>query len=157
MYSLVRIAKIDELKIIQDLNYELFVHDQIYDPLLNMKWPYEAEGLKYFTNIIQDDNSVCLVAEIDGKVTGYLAGRIINPYAYRIIAKQSELENMLVKEGFRGEGLGSLLVEQFIKWSRGRGVERIKVSAAAGNANAIRLYKRVGFSEYAAELEYEIT
>lgn len=151
---IIRKAKEEELKIAQDLNHQLFEHDLEYDPLLDMNWPYEKE--EYFRNRISEKDGVCFVAEVDGKVVGYLIGAMIEPYTYRKIKKQSELENTLVKEEFRGRGIGEKLFEEFVKWSKEHGAERIKVSASADNFGAIKFYQRVGFKPYATELEYEI-
>lgn len=153
---LIRKAQESELKTIQDLNYELFVHDHPYDSTLHMNWPYEELGEKYFRDRISGKEGICIVAEVHDEVVGYLAGAMIKPYSYREIKKESELENTLVIEKFRGHGVGEDLFKEFVKWSKEQGAERIKVSASAENSGAIKFYKRVGFIPYAAELEYEI-
>lgn len=153
---LVRKAQESELKTVQGLNTQLFLHDQPYHSTLHMNWPYEEIGEKYFRDRISGEKGVCFVAEIEGKVVGYLAGAMIEPYSYRDIKKEFELENTLVKEEFRGKRIGEKLFNEFIKWSKKHGAERVKVSASVDNEEAIKFYKRVGFIPYAAELEYEI-
>lgn len=153
---IIRKAKIEELKIIQELDYQLFIHDGEYDSTLNMNWPFEEEGENYFKDKICEKDGICFVAEIDGKIVGYLVGEIIKPYPYRKIKKQSELGNTLVKEEFRGQRIGEKLFDEFVKWSKEKGMERIKVSAYFGNIRAINFYKRVGFVPYSTELEYEL-
>ncbi len=152
----IRLARENELKAIQDLNYQLFVHDKEHDPLLNMDWPYESEGTKYFKSRISEKEGVCFVAIVDNKVVGYLAGSVTPSYPYRIIKKQTELENTLVLAEYRSQRIGEQLFEQFIHWSEEQGAERIKVSTAAGNTRAISFYHRVGFEDYGLELEYPI-
>lgn len=152
---IIRKAREDELKVVQELNHQLFLHDEKYDPLLDMNWSFGKEGEDYFKKRIAGKNGVCFVAEIDGNIVGYLAGGMIKPYSYRTIKKQSELENTLVKEEFRGRGIGEKLFKEFIKWSQEQGAERIKVSASAENQRAIKFYERAGFTLYATELEYE--
>jgi len=121
-----------------------------------MKWPFEKIGKDYFKDKINGKKSICLVAEIDNEVVGYLAGGIIKPYSYRKIKKQSELENTLVKDSFRGQKIGEKLFKEFVKWSKKQGVKKIKVSASANNLRAIKFYERVGFKPYATELEFEL-
>lgn len=153
---IIRKAKDNELKVIQDLNYQLFLHDEEYDSSLNMDWPYQQVGEEYFKNKICGKDGVCFVAEVDGAVVGYLAGGMIEPYSYRNIKKESELENTLVKEEFRGHGIGEKLFQEFIEGSKEQSAEKIKVSASAGNSRAIKFYQNVGFVPYATELEYDI-
>jgi len=153
---IIRKARENELETIQDLNYQLFQHDEEFDSSLNMNWPFEKIGHNYFRIRITGKEGICLVAEVDGQIVGYLAGAMIKPYSYRKIKKQAELENTLVKEDFRGQGIGEDLFREFINWSKKQGAERIKVTASAENQKAIKFYKRVGFASYTAELEYEI-
>lgn len=153
---IIRKAKEDELKIIQELNHQLFLHDKEYDSFLNMNWPFEKIGEDYFKNKISGKDGVCFVAQINGEIVGYLAGGIIKPYSYRKIKKQSELENTLIKETFRGQGIGEKLFKEFVKWSKEQGAERIKVSASTDNTRAIKFYKRLSFTPCASELEFEI-
>lgn len=154
---IIRKARKDDLKAVQDLNYQLFVHDKKFpNQLLNMHWTFGKVGTEYFKNKINGKWGVCFVAVIDDEIVGYLVGGIIKTYPYRTVKKMSELENMLVKKGFRGQRIGERLCDEFKKWSKAHGAKRIKVSAAAGNSRAIKFYKRVGFFPYAAELEYKI-
>lgn len=156
MNVIIRKAKEEELRTIQELNHELFLHDKEFDSSLNMRWPFEKIGEEYFKDRISGKEGVCFVAVVDGEIVGYLAGGMRKPYSYRTVKVQSELENTLVKENFRGKGIGEKLFREFVKWSRKMGAERITVSASFDNRNAIKFYKKVGFEDYATELEYEI-
>ncbi len=152
----IRKARRSDLKKIQELNYQLFVHDKVYDLTLNINWPYEKVGEEYFKDRIGGKNGVCFVAEIKDEIVGYLAGALTKPYSYRNVGNLSELENTLVKEEFRGKKIGEELFKEFLKWSKEEGAVRIKVSASADNSRAIKFYKRIGFVPYVAEMEYEI-
>ncbi len=152
----IRFAKEDELTIVQELNRQLFLHDAPYDLFLNLQWPFEKDGEAYFRDKISGKSGVCFVAEKDEEIVGYLAGGMITPYSYRTITKQSELENIVVKESERGKKIGELLFDAFRKWSKEQGAERIKVSASAQNSGAIQFYKRIGFAPYATELEFHL-
>jgi ribosomal protein S18 acetylase RimI-like enzyme len=152
----VRKARREDLKSVQDLNYQLFVHDQVYDPLLKMNWPYDETGATYLASRVTGEAGVCFVAELDGKIVGYLCGGMMKPHSYRTIQKEAELENMLVAEEHRGQRIGEKLFEHLVAWAKEQGAEKILVSAAAQNLDAIRFYRRVGFGEYATELEFDL-
>ncbi len=155
--SIIRFAKDSDLKAVQELNHQLFVHDGVYDETLVMSWPFEKFGEDYFKERISGLDGVCFVAEVQGEMVGYLAGGIIKEsYSGRTIKKISELENMIVGESSRGKGIGEKLIREFIKWSKERGAERIKVSAYSGNHDAIRFYEKVGFVPNITDLEYEV-
>lgn len=150
---IIRKAKTEELKIVQDLNSGLFTSDGPRDKYMNHNWPHE-EGKEYFSKRITADNSICLVAEIDSEIVGYLAGAVMEVESWRPV-KRTELENMFVKEEFRSQGVGAKLVEEFIKWSKEKGVDRSLVVAYATNEKAIKFYQKTGFDPESVSLEIE--
>ncbi len=152
----VRKAHLEDLKTVQYLNHQLFEHDHEYDPLLKMSWPYDSEGTAFFTKRIAGEEGVCFVAELQGNIVGYMCGGIMQPHCYRMIKKEVELENTLVSEHYRGQRIGEKLFVSLTAWAREQGAERIFVSAAARNHGAIRFYRRVGFEDYATDLELDL-
>ncbi len=150
----IRRAKRNELKVIQDLNHELFLSDKDRDKFLNFNWPYD-EGKRYFLKRITDPACICLVADVRGKIIGYLAGSVREVESWRPV-KRTELENMLVKPEFRSGGIGSKLVEGFLKWSKAKKVNRALVVAYATNIKAVEFYRRNGFVDESIMLEIKI-
>jgi diamine N-acetyltransferase len=153
---IIRKAKIEELGAIQKLNHQLFLLEEKFDPLLNMNWPFEKAGEDFFKNRVNEKKGVCFIAEFAGEIVGYLAGGLSDTYPYRTVKKIAELENILIKEEFRGQKIGEKLFIEFIDWSKSMGAERIKVKASTNNLGAIKFYERIGFTPYTSELEYEI-
>jgi ribosomal protein S18 acetylase RimI-like enzyme len=152
---IIRKAKIEDLKIIQELSHQLFIHDENSDSTLNMNWSFEEAGESYFKNVIGSENGLCLIAELNGEIVGYLIGEMLKTYPYRKIKKISELGNIFITEIFRSQRIGEGLFEEFVKWSKEKGVERIKVSAYSENIGAIGFYKRIGFVPFTTVLEYK--
>ncbi|MEP6757424.1 MAG: GNAT family N-acetyltransferase, partial [Chthonomonadales bacterium] len=52
---------------------------------------------------------------------------------------------MGIKEGYRGQGIGSRLMESTLNRAKEIGLERVELDAFATNTNAIALYKKFGF------------
>jgi GNAT superfamily N-acetyltransferase len=52
---------------------------------------------------------------------------------------------MALQRGYRGQGLGSRLMETAIAWARERGIEYIDLGVFDGNEPAVRLYEKFGF------------
>ena len=59
---------------------------------------------------------------------------------------QPELVGMWVRPGARGLRVGEALVEAAAAWARGRGYLNLSLWVTAGNAPAVRLYERCGFT-----------
>ena len=151
----VRPAKIEELEQVQELNHQLFLSDVRHFDDLNTNWPYE-EGEKYFRDRIAGRGGVCLVAEKNGRLVGYVMGgwSHLNFSAYK--GKRAELENICVAENERSQGVGALLVEALIDWCKQNGATHVMVDAYAPNLRAIEFYKAQGFESYSSVLWREV-
>ena len=147
----VRSARIEDISAIQELNYQLFAHDDVYHHDLNMTWSQGSEGEAYFRWYIESESCLSVVAELDGKIVGYLNGSIREPDGI-YLGKRAELENMCVTAHSRGHGVGSKLVDAFKNWAQAQGAERMIVEAFDGNEDALRFYEKQGFSGYSVTL-----
>lgn len=152
---MVRLAKPEELKKVQELNYQLFLSDARHFDDLNVNWPYE-EGEKYFRDRIAGEGGVCLVAEKSGTIVGYVMGgwSHLNFSAYK--GKRAELENIYVAEAERSQGVGALLVEALAEWCKQNGATHIMVDAYTPNLKAIQFYETQGFAPYSSVLWREV-
>ncbi len=150
----IRSAKLGDLKRIQKLNLKLFeIEKRKYDPTLSLKWSFGKEGTEYYKGRITEEDGCVLLAEVKGKIVGYLAGGIVRVGSYRKVGKLAEIENMFIEEKYRNQGIGSKLVEKFLDWAKIKKVERVKVAAFALNYKALRFYKKHGFKEREVVLE----
>ncbi len=78
-----------------------------------------------------------LVAEEDGKVTGY-AGLLM-------IAGEGDVTNIAVFPENRGHGTGSALTETLISEGRNRGMNAFTLEVRVSNQPAIHIYEKLGF------------
>lgn len=152
----IRRARPEDLRHVQELNHELFLSDNSHYNDLNVEWPFSEEGEEYFRRRIEGDNGVCAVAEQNGRLIGYLAGgwSHLNFSAYT--GKRAELENMCVSEGSRGKGVGEQLAKVFYDWCKSNGANYVMVDAFSPNIRAIKFYERVGFTSYSSVLRKEL-
>jgi GNAT superfamily N-acetyltransferase len=155
METIIRKAKAEDLRAVQDLNHALFESDSSSDDTLNLNWPYE-DGEEYFRRMIAGETGVCYVAEVNDEIVGYLAGSIKLEQPSYSTVRRSELENMFVKEEFRSQGIGEKLAKTFLQWSKSSGVAKSFVQAYAPNQRAIAFYQRAGFAPYSVELEIDL-
>ncbi len=79
------------------------------------------------------------VAESDGKVVGYIGLRLA-PYGVASVA-------MAILDGYRGQGVGTRLVEHGIGWAARAGAHKLSLEVWPHNERAIALYKKMGFTE----------
>lgn len=76
----IRRATPEDFDSIQELNHQLFLFDAPRDPYMNLKWPFEEAGLNYYRELVDGkEGTICIIAEVGGKVAGYLAGGKLAP------------------------------------------------------------------------------
>lgn len=149
---LVRRATPSDIPALIDLCAGLFAEDGgRRDAAIDLGWP-RREGRPYFSRVIGDDETLGIMAEVDGAAAGYLVGRMREPVDARPI-RVAVLEAMYVQLEHRRRGIGAALVGEFRGWASQQNAIRLSVTAYAANIDAIRFYEREGFSARSLSLE----
>lgn len=97
------------------------------------------EGQDHLRAYLAADDRVIFVAEIGGRLIGNL-GITLEPGGVAGLG-------MLVLDGYRGQGIGSALMEAAIAWAREQGAHKVDLQVWPHNDAAIALYRKFGFSE----------
>jgi GNAT superfamily N-acetyltransferase len=111
------------------------------------------ESLSIFSNAMASPDSICLVAESEGQVAGYLL-------AYKTICDRKKftegfqpepyydaiyLHDLSVGTAFQGQGVAALILNEFLK--RAAANAQFKKVKAIAIANALGFWKAKGFTE----------
>src|SRR4051794_12100623 len=81
-----------------------------------------------------------LLARSNGSAAGCVALRPLD-------AGVSEMKRMYVDERFRGQGVGLALSERVLADARSLGYRRMRLDTSIRQAEALSLYRRIGFAE----------
>lgn len=92
-------------------------------------------------SVTEPGRHVMFVAEIDAASVGLAFGLLDTAHT-----ATAHLGGMWVDPAARGLGVGRALVEAVLAWAHERGFERVILWVTDGNAAAIALYERMGFS-----------
>jgi len=118
--------------------------------------PQEATGEKrkeILRHILKNPDYELLVAELDGKIAGFIDQWIIHDFAHG--AKLSYIQNLYITSKHRKKGVGSRLLEEIIRSAENKGVLEIHVVTEFENEAAINLYRKHGLVEESLQLERE--
>lgn len=97
-----------------------------------VSWENEVYSSVYFQRLIRTQNiysqkgAIFLVAEEKCEIIGTICGE------YSVDENWAELIGVVVKEGFRGRGIGSTLIKKFEDIVRERGVSVVELMANVG-------------------------
>jgi len=157
----IREGNLGDLEQIQKLSQLLFIKEQKeYDNYYDINWPFSETGVNSFTKQFSDSDKKVFVAEIDSEIVGYLAASLRIDDEYRSIKNEilriAELNDMMVLEEYRSQGIGALLVDEFKKWAKINNADRIMVLASSPNARGIEFYKKQGFEIFEVGLKKDL-
>jgi GNAT superfamily N-acetyltransferase len=148
----IRIATKADVETVAELNRLLFREDAgSRDPFIDIE-AASGEATSYFEEFISGESTTVFLAEKGKTTVGYLGGRYSALSRLRPMST-AELEGMYVRESFRGQQAGSLLIEAFFGWAKKKGAGRARVSAYFNNESARRLYERFGFTSKSVTLD----
>lgn len=119
---------------VQDVN--ALLKQLLHDPSTFAPISFET-----FQKIVTDEKVVVVAAKDGEKIVGmgmlYIVIKPRGHYAY--------LEDMMVDEGYRGQGIGEKIGRALIESARARGIQTIELSARPSRVAANKLYQKLGF------------
>jgi RimJ/RimL family protein N-acetyltransferase len=89
-----------------------------------------------------DLDNLYLVGDHDGRIIADLTCAIDPRWS---LCSHVAVLGMEIQKKYRGQGLGTLMVEHAIEWARRREVVRLELEVFEENGAAIRLYTKFGF------------
>ncbi len=105
------------------------------------------EFKNYITKRINDENFNIILAELNGKIIGYVMGWIeVRPPIYKI-RNVGYLSNIYVDDDERNSGVGKNLYNELEKWFQHKKVEYIEIKSDARNDDTINKFRNYGFKD----------
>lgn len=111
--------------------------------LLRSRFDHSEWADPAFIRRVGEAGNLLLVALDGGQVIGWLT---LSRGAEEYIRHTADLM-MGVILGYRGQGLGSAMLDYALCWAREQGVEKIYIPLRAGNEQAFPFYAKHGFVE----------
>jgi protein-tyrosine phosphatase len=104
---------------------------------------YSPISEEYVARYLSSPTSHVLMAELEGAVVGSLSYSI-RPDLYHA-ANACLIEELVVHEAVRGQGVGSALLREVMTRLEDAGCAEVSVAAAKDNVRALNLYRSLGF------------
>ena len=103
-----------------------------------------------------DPDSVILVAENADRVVGYCYASI-EPLSWKELRDEAGfIHDLAIEPAARRHGAGRALMAAAIEWFRARGMARVMLWTAAGNAAAQQLFRSAGFRDTMTEMTMDL-
>ena len=131
----IREAKIEDMKAVLNLIKELAVFEKEPEAVEVTEEDLKREG---FGN---SPKFHCFVAEVENKIEGIaLVYKRYSTWKGSVL----HLEDLIVSKSMRGHNLGTLLLDEVIKYGNQLGVKRISWEVIDWNQSAIEFYEKKG-------------
>ncbi|HEX8293102.1 MAG TPA: GNAT family N-acetyltransferase [Pyrinomonadaceae bacterium] len=107
----------------------------------------EREVRAVLARLFADDSLglACLVL-LDGEAAGYVV--IAFGFSVEFRGRDAFIDELFIKDAYRGRGLGSAAVRFAEGVCRGRGVRALHLEVERGNTRAQSVYRRAGFADH---------
>jgi GNAT superfamily N-acetyltransferase len=110
----------------------------------------------YATGMLQRKDTLCLVAEEDDKLVGYIiATKQRRPPIYHH-TRVAYLSDAYVQKDQRGKGILKQFMADLMAWSKREGVTAIDVQIFQNNETAKEIYRHLGFHDYRILMRHEV-
>ena len=104
-----------------------------------------AQSLKAFKHSLSMGvPGASLMAEEDGK----FAGAVFAEWKITFMPKTAHVSSLFIAEGFRGKGLGTILLKRSLAALRARGCKSVSLTVNDDKCLAFKLYSKLGFKKF---------
>ncbi len=138
----IRFAEICDTQAILDLKRN-YIKNTTTLPFILEEYPNNLDKeIHLITSYIDSNNSIFLVAEFEGQ----LIGNIDLTGSKRIKMNHTAMIGMGIKEEWRNQGLGKILINNTLDWAKNHSnIEIVWLDVYATNNLGLQLYKNSGF------------
>ena len=148
----IRIATLDDLKILLEFEQGVIAAERPLDPFL-------GEGALHYYNIpelISAENILLIVAVLDNELvaSGYV--RMENSKHYHKNPKHGYVGFMFVKPAFRGKRISILILDNLKNWAKEKELKELRLDVYSNNLGAVKSYERFGFKKSLVNMRMDI-
>ncbi|MFB6076142.1 MAG: N-acetyltransferase family protein [Candidatus Aenigmatarchaeota archaeon] len=145
-------TKDDVDEIVEKLWKPFMQHHQKIDEKFKTNEDAESIFKKYVIEGIEKEDFLILVAK-EGKdsyknLVGYLIASVTERAPVYIVKRVGMINDLFVKEDFRGRNLGEKLFKKAEEWLIEQNIKYIKIKVAVGNGLAQDFWNKKGFENF---------
>lgn len=111
----------------------------------------DAELVKSRLENLNPNNECVFVAEVDGKVIGYVHIIKFNTLYYKSMAN---IQGMVVANEYQRKGYGKELMNAAENWARERNIEIIRLNSGFVRPEAHKFYRSIGYNNEKEQIRF---
>lgn len=129
-------------------------HPEIFQEISDPK-----DTKDYFLSSIKSRDAVIFLAENCGEIIGGVLAWVRQTPEISIMVPRTyvSIENLVVVNAFRRQGVGKALMEHIHLWSKERGIKQIQLTVWDFNKSAQEFYQNLGYEMLHHRMRKELT
>lgn len=158
MNILIREGKLEDFEQMNELFEELDRYHRVNLPNIFKQGKIVGRDIEHIENMCQNSDCEIFVAECEGKLLGMaevIKKRTV-PYPLKKDREWVVLDTIIVKKEYRDIGIGKMLFDTILDWTKEKGVNRIEINVYEFNESAIGFYESLGFENFSRIMYLEI-
>ena len=153
----VRHAELKDISAIEVLWQEMMDFHIKNDWRLKIRPTARESYIRYVKGtLMKSPGHFIVVAELQGKIVGYLTGRIENTEPVYVVSYFGHITDISVTESARRHGVGKALFAYAEMWFKTLGLHTIRLSVAVTNPVSRAFWQGVGFQPFFERYWYDI-
>ncbi|MFC0275025.1 GNAT family N-acetyltransferase [Metabacillus herbersteinensis] len=142
--AMIRTARIEDAEAVLDIQREVINEKDYFIAVSEEFNKTVEEHQEWIRNIIEHERETMFVAEMNGKVVGWI---VFRSQERKRMHHTGSIAIMLQKD-YRNKGIGKLLINEILSWAaRHPVIEKVSLGTFSTNSRAIELYNNLGFVE----------
>jgi len=144
----IAVAGLTEIDPILSLWGELAAYHARLDPAFTPSTEWRSTYAGYLAALVGRGDARVLVARAEERLVGFGVGRITLLPPFFADRRRGFIQDVFTHPDYRRRGIALRLVETLLDWLREEQVGMVELTVATNNAEAIRLWERLGFQCY---------
>ena len=129
----------------EDIESFVETYKSAYRGLEEYAYVKEKSIRYYFRWLFKRDSDGFFVAELNGMVVGFVA---CDSHWHNLFhEKMGEIHELVVREEYKGRGIGKKLMERAEQYLKSKGHNKIGLWVGENNARAIKFYEALGYKK----------
>ncbi len=141
----IREAKLSDLDFIISSIYKLRLYENKLNPKINTKMILEEGYRSQIKEEIDNKSCLILILEDNNENAGILIWNILKRWVVYDYKLFSELRYLYISDKFRRKWYAEKLSNEFFKWAKDRGSDRVVLTGVRRNEWALNFYKKIWF------------
>lgn len=149
----IRKATCQDLPILRDFEQRLVSYERKIEETLVQEGSIQYYDLE---ELLGSQIAHIVLVEIEGRSIGCGLIDIRDNFPFHNKKQYGYLGLIYVDENYRGQNIGTQIVDKLVGWAKLQGISEIRLQVYASNLSAIKSYKKQGFQSYIEELKLSI-